>query len=131
VGTDRPERRGGAVREFLAAKQNAERRLAKLELPWPILRFGQLTDDPGNGRIDPVVRAGTPPAACRDVAALAITEALARPQLGCKVVKVVDGDEAKSNCSRRQQANTAWSCLACGKGKCARPDSHSATDANE
>jgi hypothetical protein len=32
VGADRPERREGAVREFLAAKQYAERRLARLEL---------------------------------------------------------------------------------------------------
>src|SRR5919106_1556046 len=60
VGADRPERREGAVREFLTAKQYAERRLAKLELPWTILRFGQLTDDRGNGRIDTVVHAGAP-----------------------------------------------------------------------
>jgi nucleoside-diphosphate-sugar epimerase len=92
VGTDRPERRDGAVREFLTAKQYVERRLAKLEVPWTILRFGQLTDDPGNGRIDTVVRAGAPLTTSRDVAALAITEALARPQLARQVVNVVDGE---------------------------------------
>jgi hypothetical protein len=78
VGADRPERCEGAVREFLAAKQYAERRLAKLELPWTILRFGQLTENPGGGRIDTVVRAGAPLTTSRDVSALAITEALAR-----------------------------------------------------
>src|ERR671918_2538566 len=45
IGADPPERREGAVREFLAAKQYAERRLARLELQWTILRFGQLAED--------------------------------------------------------------------------------------
>ena len=92
VGADRPERRDGAVCEFLTAKRNAERRLAKLGLPWTILRFGQLTENPGSGRIDTVVRAGAPLTTPRDVAALAITEALARPHLGRQVVNVVDGE---------------------------------------
>jgi nucleoside-diphosphate-sugar epimerase len=92
VGADRPEQRDGAVREFLTAKRNAERRLAKLELPWTILRFGKLTEHPGNARIDTVVRAGAPLTTSRDVAALAITEALARPHLARQVVNVVDGE---------------------------------------
>ena len=92
VGADRPERRDGAVCEFLTAKRTAERRLAKLGLPWTILRFGQLTEHPGSGRIDTVVRAGAPLTTSRDVAALAITEALARPHLGRQVVNVVDGE---------------------------------------
>ena len=91
IGADRPERREGAVREFVAAKQYAEPRLARLELPWTILRFGQLTEHPGNGRIDTVVRADAPLTTSRDVAALAITEALARPHLARQVVNVVDG----------------------------------------
>ena len=91
IGADRPERREGAVREFVAAKQYAKRRLARLELPWTILRFGQLTEHPGNGRIDTVVRADAPLTTSRDVAALAITEALARPHLARQVVNVVDG----------------------------------------
>jgi nucleoside-diphosphate-sugar epimerase len=91
VGADRTERPGGAVREFLVAKQHAERRLATLELPWTILRFGQLTEHPGNGRIDTVVPAGAPLTTSRDVAALAITEALARPHLARQVMNVVDG----------------------------------------
>jgi len=57
VGADRPERRAGAVHEFLTAKHYAERWLAKLDRPSTILRFGRLTEDPGNGRIDTVVRA--------------------------------------------------------------------------
>ena len=92
VGADRPERRDRAVREFLTAKRNAERRLAKLEVPWTILRFGQLTEHPGNARIDTVVRAGAPLTTSRDTAALAITEALARPHLARQVVNVVDGE---------------------------------------
>jgi nucleoside-diphosphate-sugar epimerase len=92
VGADRPERRGGVVREFLAAKQYAERRLASLAVPWTILRFGQLTEQPGNGRIDTQVRAGASLTTSRDVAALAITEALARPHLARQIVNVVDGE---------------------------------------
>ena len=92
VGADRPERRGGVVREFLAAKQYAERRLASLAVPWTILRFGQLTEQPGNGRIDTLVRAGASLTTSRDVAALAITEALARPHLARQIVNVVDGE---------------------------------------
>ena len=99
IGADRPERREGAVREFLAAKQYAERRLARLELPWTILRFGQLTKHPGNARIDTVVRAGAPLTTSRDVAALAITEALARPHLAHQVVNVVDGDRQVADAS--------------------------------
>jgi nucleoside-diphosphate-sugar epimerase len=92
IGADRPERREGALREFLAAKQYAERRLARLALPWTTLRFGQLTEHPGNGRIDTAVRTGAPLTTSRDVAALAITDALARPHLARQVVNVVDGE---------------------------------------
>src|SRR3954463_10486429 len=58
IGADKPERRDGGVREFLAAKPHAERRLARLSLPWTILRFGRLTEQPGTGHIDTIVRAG-------------------------------------------------------------------------
>jgi nucleoside-diphosphate-sugar epimerase len=92
VGADRPERRDGGVRDFLAAKQRAERRLTRLELPWTILRFGRLTEEPGNGRIDTAVRSGAPVTTSRDDAALAIAEALERPHLARQVVNVVDGD---------------------------------------
>jgi hypothetical protein len=63
-----------------------------LDLPWTILRFGRLTEDPGNGRIDTVVRAGAPLTTSRGVAALAITEALVRPHLTRQVLNVVDGE---------------------------------------
>jgi nucleoside-diphosphate-sugar epimerase len=92
IGADRPERRDGGVREFLAAKQQAERRLARLELPWTILRFGRLTEDPGNGRVDTVVGPGTAVTTSRDDAALAIVEALTRAHLARQVVNVVDGE---------------------------------------
>jgi uncharacterized protein YbjT (DUF2867 family) len=91
VRPDRPEPRNGAASEFLAAKQYAERRLATLELPWTILRFGQLTELPGDGRISTVVRPDAPRTTSRDVAALAIADALERPHLARQVVNVVDG----------------------------------------
>jgi len=53
VGADRPGRRNGAVGEFLAAKHSAERRLATLELPWTVLRSGQLTEHPATGESPP------------------------------------------------------------------------------
>ena len=92
IGADRPERRDGGVREFLAAKQHAERRLARLSLPWTILRFGRLTEQPGTGHIDTVVRAGAPVTTRRDDAALAMADALTRSHLARLAVNVVDGD---------------------------------------
>jgi nucleoside-diphosphate-sugar epimerase len=93
IGADRPERRDGGVREFLAAKQHAERRLARLGLEWTILRLGRLTEEPGDGRIDTVVRAGSVTTS-RDDAALAIVEALVRDHLARRVVNVVDGERS-------------------------------------
>jgi len=92
IGADRPERRDGGVREFLAAKQHAERRLASLGLPWTILRFGRLTEHSGTGRIDTALRPGAPVTTRRDDAALAIADALERPHLARQVVNVVDGE---------------------------------------
>jgi nucleoside-diphosphate-sugar epimerase len=92
IGADRPERRDGGIREFLAAKHHAERRLSRLSLPWTILRFGRLTEEVGTGRIDTVVRAGEPLTTRRDDAALAIADALTRSHLARLAVNVVDGD---------------------------------------
>jgi|GEM_PF-5539725 len=92
IGAGAPERREGPLREFLAAKRHAELRLARLELPWTILRFGRLVDAPGTGRIATTVAAGTPVTLRRDDAALTIVEALARPSLARRLVNVIDGD---------------------------------------
>jgi nucleoside-diphosphate-sugar epimerase len=92
VGAGAPERRNGPLREFLAAKRHAERRLEHLDMPWTILRFGRLTDAAGTGRISTVVPPGTPVTLSRDDAALAVVEALERDQLGRHVVHVIDGD---------------------------------------
>jgi len=92
VGADRPERRNGAVGEFLAAKQSAERRLGTLGLPWTVLRFGQLTEHLGDGRISTGVRAGAPFTTSRDAAALAIADTLERPHLARQVVNVLDDE---------------------------------------
>jgi len=92
VGAGAPERRDGPLREFLAAKHAAERRLAKLDLPWTILRFGRLTDTHGTGRIATEVPPGTSVTLSRDDAALAVVEALVRGHLARRVVHVIDGE---------------------------------------
>src|SRR3954468_7876818 len=92
VGAGAPERRDGPLREFLAAKHFAERRLARLDLPWTILRFGRLVDTRGTGRIDTTLEPGMPVTTPRDDAALAVAEALTRRELVRQVVHVVAGD---------------------------------------
>jgi uncharacterized protein YbjT (DUF2867 family) len=92
LGADRPERARGGVGEFLAAKHQAERRLARLDLPWSILRFGRLTEAPGSGRIETEIAPGAPLTLSRDDAALVVAEALARPQLARRAIAIVDGD---------------------------------------
>lgn len=94
IGADHPERRVGGVREFLAAKHHAERRLAELDVPWTILRFGRLTEDPGTGRIATVPDSGAPFTLSRDDAALAVVAALERSHLARRAVHVIDGDRA-------------------------------------
>jgi nucleoside-diphosphate-sugar epimerase len=90
IGAHAPERRDGGVREFLAAKQFAERRL---ELPWSILRFGRLTEAAGTGHVDTRLRDGRGRVELsRDDAALAIAEALVRRHLARRVVHLVEGD---------------------------------------
>src|SRR5690242_14715684 len=74
VGAGAPDRRTGVVRDFLAAKHFAERRLARLDMPWTILRFGRLTDAPGTGRIETALRHGLPLTLSRDDAALTVVE---------------------------------------------------------
>jgi nucleoside-diphosphate-sugar epimerase len=94
VGAHAPERRSGGVREFLAAKQHAERRLARLDVPWSILRFGRLTEESGTGHVETQIRDGTRLVLSRDDAALAVVQALGRPHLARRVVHLVDGDRA-------------------------------------
>jgi nucleoside-diphosphate-sugar epimerase len=94
IGAGRPDRRRGGVREFLEAKRQAERRLAALELPWTILRFGRLTEDGGTGRIATVPGSNSRFAVSRDDAALTIAEALMADNLARLVVHVVEGDRA-------------------------------------
>jgi nucleoside-diphosphate-sugar epimerase len=96
VGAQHPERRDGGVREFLEAKHQAELRLARLSVPWTILRFGRLTEDPGTAHIDVVLHAGNL-SVSRDDAALAVAEALAREHLERHVVNVIDGDRPVGN----------------------------------
>jgi uncharacterized protein YbjT (DUF2867 family) len=92
LGAVRPERVQGGVGEFLAAKHHAERRLARLDMPWTVLRFGRLTEAPGTGTIETQIRAGMPLTLSRDDAALAVADALERDHLARRAVAVVDGD---------------------------------------
>jgi uncharacterized protein YbjT (DUF2867 family) len=92
VGADRPDRASGGVGEFLAAKHHAERRLAALDMPWTILRFGRLTEAPGTGRIDTAIADGAPLTLSRDDAGLAVADALVRSHLARRAVPIVDGD---------------------------------------
>jgi nucleoside-diphosphate-sugar epimerase len=94
IGAHAPERRSGGVREFLAAKQHAERRLARLDLPWSILRFGRLTEESGTGHVETQIRDAARLVLSRDDAALAVVDALERPHLARRVVHLVDGDRA-------------------------------------
>ena len=92
IGAGRPERADGGLGEFLAAKHHAERRLARLDMPWTVLRFGRLTEEPGTGRIENEIAPGMPLKLSRDNAALAVADALGRPHLARRAVAVVDGD---------------------------------------
>jgi uncharacterized protein YbjT (DUF2867 family) len=94
VGAGRPERRDGPLREFLTAKHHAERHVGRLDMPWTILRFGRLTDGPGNGRIATELPAGVSVTLTRDDGALAVVEALERDHLARQVVHVIDGDRS-------------------------------------
>src|ERR671922_357984 len=97
VGAHAPQQRSGGVREFLEAKQHAERRLARLDMRWTILRFGRLTEKSGTGHVETLIRAGVPIELTRDDAALAVVCALVRPHLARRVVHVVDGDVTVAN----------------------------------
>ena len=92
IGANRPERADGGLGEFLAAKHHAERRLAGLDLPWTILRFGRLTEASGTGTIETHIEAGMPLTLSRDDAALAVADAFARNHLARQAVAIVDGD---------------------------------------
>jgi nucleoside-diphosphate-sugar epimerase len=92
TGADRPERASGALGDFLAAKHHAERRLAELDMPWSILRFGQLTETPGTARIRTTVSRDTRLTLSRDDAALTIVEAVSRSHLARQAIVVLDGD---------------------------------------
>jgi nucleoside-diphosphate-sugar epimerase len=94
IGAQAPERRSGGVREFLAAKQHAERRLVRLDMPWSILRFGRLTEAPGTGHVDTEIRDARKLELSRDDAALAVVEALTRSHLARRVIHLVDGERA-------------------------------------
>jgi uncharacterized protein YbjT (DUF2867 family) len=91
IGADAPERRRPPLRDFLAAKRQAERRLERLAVPWTIVRFGRLTDDPAAGRITTMVDS-RPLIISRADAAATIVATLDRQHLARRIVEVVEGD---------------------------------------
>lgn len=92
IGASDFARRRRPLRDFLAAKHSAERRLADLEVPWTILRFGGLTDRPPTGRIRTMVDDDGARTLSRRDAATTIVETLRRPHLVHQVVNVLPGD---------------------------------------
>lgn len=92
IGAGRPDRRGGGIGEFLAAKHHAERRLARLDMPWTVLRFGRLTETPGTGRIETAIARGARLTLNRDDAALVVADALERRHLARRAIPVIDGE---------------------------------------
>jgi uncharacterized protein YbjT (DUF2867 family) len=85
-------RRRQPLRDFLAAKHAAERRLADLEVPWTVLRFGGLTDEVPTGRIRTMADGDRGRTLSRRDAATTIVETLRRPHLVRQVVNVLQGD---------------------------------------
>jgi len=92
VGAGRPDRRQGPLREFLEAKHHAERRLARLDMPWTILRFGRLTDEPGTGRVHVQAEPFRGEVPRDDVAAL-LAAVLAEPRAAGTTLYVNGGDD--------------------------------------
>ena len=92
IGADEPERRRAPLRDFVAAKRFAERRLRRLGLPWTIVDFGGLTDAPGTGHIATSADGRNPPTISRYDAAATLIGALERPYLARRLVEVVEGD---------------------------------------
>jgi nucleoside-diphosphate-sugar epimerase len=92
TGANAPERWRAPLRDFLEAKQFAERRLQRLALPWTILRFGGLTDAPGTGHIATTANGHNPRMISRDDAAATLIGTLDRPHLARRLVEVVEGD---------------------------------------
>jgi nucleoside-diphosphate-sugar epimerase len=92
VGADRHKRATGGIGEFLAAKHHAELRLARLDMPWTVLRLARLTEGAGNGHISTHPRGGVPLTVTRDDAALAVVEALDRPHLARRAIVIAQGD---------------------------------------
>ena len=93
IGAHAPQRRSGAVREFLEAKQHAEQRLARLDMPWTILRFGRLTESSGTGHVETHIHGDSQQLVLsRDDAALAVADALDRSHLARRAVHLIEGD---------------------------------------
>jgi uncharacterized protein YbjT (DUF2867 family) len=69
IGAGNPERFSGAMRPYIEAKAEADRRLAASGLDYTIVRPGGLTDEPGGGRIRAGLEIGSGQVARDDVAA--------------------------------------------------------------
>ena len=61
-------------------------------MPWTILRFGRLTEEPGNGRIGTAVPPGTPVTSTATTPRWRSSRRSTREHLARQVVHVIDGD---------------------------------------
>jgi uncharacterized protein YbjT (DUF2867 family) len=101
IGADQPDHRRAPLRDFLAAKQFAEQRLRRLDLPWTIVRFGGLTDAPATGHITTTPHGRNPLTISRDDAAATLMGALERPYLASLSVSIYDLDSSMVFPARR------------------------------
>jgi uncharacterized protein YbjT (DUF2867 family) len=91
IGVDRPETWSDAMRPYLEAKAEADRRVEQSGLDWTIVRPGRLTDEPGTGR----VRVGTDIGygeVTRDDVAAALAAVLAAPNTIGKAFVLLGGE---------------------------------------
>ncbi len=80
-----------AMRPYLEAKAEADRRLAGSGLDFTIVRPGRLTDEPGTGRIDAAPSVGRRGEVKRDDVAQTLLEVLEAPNAVGKTFEVLGG----------------------------------------
>jgi uncharacterized protein YbjT (DUF2867 family) len=91
IGAGSPERFSGAMRPYIEAKAEADRRLAASGLDYTIVRPGGLTDEQGGGRIRAGLEIGSGQVARDDVAATLLAVLGADNTIG-KTFDLLEGD---------------------------------------
>ena len=91
IGAGHPERSSEAMRPYIEAKAEADRRLEASGLDYTIVRPGRLTDDPGSGRVAAGSDVGYG-AVSRDDVAATLAAVLAADNTVGKVFDLIGGD---------------------------------------